>query len=304
MVTTTAGKGIVPESHPLSLGSTLSQGATQDYLAEADVVLALGTELAETDMWCNDFAFPGALIRVDIDPGKMNDQHKARVAILGDAAVTARALQDALAARVPAKARDATEARVAALRRELLAGLSPREKVFKRILERLAAGLPEDGMVFTDMTQIAYFGNRFYPAERPGGWFHPVGFGTLGYALPAAIGAKLACPARATVALAGDGGFMFTLQELATAVELNLPVAILLWNNDAYNQILEDMTARGIPEIGVRPKNPDFQALAVAFGCRAARPESLAQLGAALDEALAAAGPTLIELRPDVPDFA
>ena len=304
VVTTTAGKGVVPESHPLSLGSTLSQAATQDYLAEADVVLALGTELAETDMWRNSFVFPGALIRVDIDPSKMNDQHKARVAILGDAAVTARALQVELETRLPAKAKDATAARVAALRREMLAGLSPREEAFKRILERLAAGLPEDGMVFTDMTQIAYFGNRFYPAERPGGWFHPVGFGTLGYALPAAIGAKLACPARATVVLVGDGGFMFTLQELATAVEHNLPVAILLWNNDAYNQILEDMTARGIPEIGVRPKNPDFMALAAAFGCRAVRPESLAQLGAALSEALAAAGPTLIELRPDVPDFA
>jgi thiamine pyrophosphate-dependent acetolactate synthase large subunit-like protein len=299
VATTTAGKGILPDSHPLSLGSTLSQALTQDYLAEADVVLAIGTELAETDLWRGDLPLPGKLIRVDIDPGKMNDRHKASIPVLGDAAVTARALLASLEASGETSPAKETAERVAELRRGMLAALSPRDAAFKRILERVSACLPDDAMVFTDMTQIAYFGNRFYPAERPGTWFHPVGFGTLGYALPAAIGAKLAAPERATVALAGDGGFMFTLQELATAVELSLPVPLLLWNNEAYGQILEDMTAKGIPEIGVRPRNPDFQALAAAFGCGAAKPETLDQLGEALSGALEATGPTLIELRHD-----
>ena len=299
VVTTTAGKGILPDSDPLSLGSTLSEAPIQDYLAKADVILAIGTELAETDLWRDDLELPGKLIRVDIDPGKMNDQHKASLAILGDAAATARGLLAKLVSGGAAAAVEGTAERVAELRRRMLADLSPRETTFKRILDRVSESLPDDAMVFTDMTQIAYFGNRFYPAERPGTWFHPVGFGTLGYALPAAIGAKLAAPARAAVALAGDGGFMFTLQELATAVELGLPIPILLWNNEAYGQILEGMTARGIPEIGVRPRNPDFQALAAAFGCGAAKPETLDQLGAALSGALEAAGPTLIELRHD-----
>jgi thiamine pyrophosphate-dependent acetolactate synthase large subunit-like protein len=126
-----------------------------------------------------------------------------------------------------------------------------------------------------------------------------LGYGTLGYALPAAIGAKLAAPGRAVVALAGDAGFLFTVQELATAVELGLPIAILLWNNDALAQIAEGMVEQGIPEIGVRQRNPDFIALGKAFGCRTATPDSAAALTAALTTAFRADGPTLIEVRED-----
>src|SRR3546814_9838830 len=125
------------------------------------------------------------------------------------------------------------------------------------------------------MTQIAYTGNTDFPCSRPRSWFHPLGFGTLGYALPAAIGAKLAMPSRATVALAGDAGLLFTVQELATAAELGLPLVVLLWNNDGLGQIAKDMVELGIPEIGVKPRNPDYLALAKAFGCDAVRPDSL-----------------------------
>jgi len=208
-----------------------------------------------------------------------------------------RELLTKLKASGETKPAEATAERVAELRRDLMAALSPRDAAFKRILDRVSESLPDDGMVFTDMTQIAYFGNRFYPAERPGTWFHPVGFGTLGYALPAAVGAKLAVPERATVALAGDGGLMFTLQELATAVELSLPIPLLLWNNEAYGQILDGMVKRQIPPIGVRPRNPRFQALAAAFDCAAEQPADLAAFKAAVAAALARKGPTLIELR-------
>ena len=164
------------------------------------------------------------------------------------------------------------------------------------MLDALRAALPDDGIVATDMTQIAYTGNCHFTCRRPRGWFHPQGFGTLGYALPAAIGAKLAAPQRAVAALAGDAGFLFTVQELATAAELELPIAILLWNNDALGQIAGDMVVRGIPEIAVKPRNPDFQALARAFHCKAIRPASLEELKLALAEAFQARGPTLIEV--------
>lgn len=98
------------------------------------------------------------------------------------------------------------------------------------------------------------------------------------------------------VAIAGDAGFLFTMQELATAVELELALPILLWNNDALGQIAGDMRGRGIPEIAVKPRNPDFQALARAFHCRACRPESLESLKTALSESFRADGPTLIEV--------
>jgi thiamine pyrophosphate-dependent acetolactate synthase large subunit-like protein len=163
----------------------------------------------------------------------------------------------------------------------------------------LRAALPVDGIVASDMTQIAYTGNYHFPSERSRSWFHPLGYGTLGYAMPAAIGAKLATPDRAVVALTGDAGFLFTVQELATAVELGLPIAILLWNNDALAQIAEGMVEQGIPEIGVRQRNPDFIALGKAFGCRTATPDSADALKAALTGAFRADGPTLIEVRED-----
>ena len=304
VATTTAGKGIVPESHPLSLGSTLSLAPTQGYLAAADAILAIGSELAETDFWRNDLVLSGKLIRADIDPWKMNDQHKADIAILGDAEMTAEALLGDIAARGLERDGAAARDKVAALRREMTGDFTPRQRTFAAILETLAQGLPDNGMVFSDMTQIAYFGNRFYPAEAPRTWFHPNGFGTLGFALPAAIGAKLAAPERATAVVVGDGGFLFTLQELATAVELGLPIAVVLWNNEAYGQILEGMTRRGIPEIGVRPRNPDFTALAASFGCRTAKPGDQAGLADALSEAFKAPVPTLIELSHDAPGFA
>ncbi|MGH6929336.1 MAG: thiamine pyrophosphate-dependent enzyme, partial [Dongiaceae bacterium] len=168
-----------------------------------------------------------------------------------------------------------------------------------RVLDALRDALPADGIVASDMTQIAYTGCYYFRCERPRCWFHPLGYGTLGYALPAAIGAKLAAPERATVALAGDAGLLFTVQELATAVELGLPIAIVLWNNDALAQIAEGMTERGIPEIGVRQRNPDFLKLGKAFGCRTVRPTSLGRFKAALRSAFSADGPTLIELRED-----
>ena len=169
------------------------------------------------------------------------------------------------------------------------------------MLNAVRAALPEDGQVFSDMTQIAYTANFYFPCEKPRRWFHPLGFGTLGYAVPAAIGGQIACPDRPTIAIVGDGGFLFTMQELGTAVELGLPLPILVWNNDAFGQIAYGMNTRDIPELGVRQRNPDYLALARAFGAEAVRPDSLSALQEAISAAFSAKGPTLIEVREDSP---
>jgi thiamine pyrophosphate-dependent acetolactate synthase large subunit-like protein len=170
-----------------------------------------------------------------------------------------------------------------------------------QVLDAMRGALPADAIVVSDMTQIAYTGNTYYACAKPRSWFHPNGYGTLGYALPAAIGARLGAPHRAVVALAGDGGLLFTIQELATAAELRLPLVIVLWNNDGLGQIRDDMIAKGIPEVGVNPRNPDYQALARAFGCHAVRPDSLDAFAGAIAHALSADVPTLIEVRQDAP---
>jgi len=294
---TTAAKGVLSDAHPLCLGATLSLAATQALLAESDLVLAIGSELAETDSWMDRLPIKGKLVRIDIDAATLDRDYPAAVAIEADAGAAIAALIEALG-NASAAERDARDD-VARVRRRNLAGMQALERKHVKVLDALRAALPEDGVVASDMTQIAYTGCTYFPCAQPRSWFHPLGFGTLGYALPAAIGAKLAAPARPTVALVGDAGLLFTLQELATAVELGLAIAVLLWNNDALGQIAQDMVRKGIPEIGVKPRNPDFLALARAFGCHAIRPGSLSELTDTLAAALGADRPTLIEVRQD-----
>jgi len=294
---TTAGKGVVPDDHPLCLGGTLSMQASQALLGTADLVVAVGTELSETDSWVERLSIKGKLVRIDLDRRTLARDYPPTVAILADAAAALAALTRALGGRRPAGAIPAGEIEKA--RQANRGTRPPLQRKHVKVLDALRAALPEDGIVVTDMTQIAYTANYHFPVSQPRCWFHPVGFGTLGYALPAAIGAKLGRPESPVVAVAGDAGFMFTVQDLATAVEQKLPIAILLWNNDALGQIAGDMVNRGIPEIGVKPRNPDFLALARAFGCGAVRPGSLAELETALGQAIEGDGPTLIEVRED-----
>jgi 5-guanidino-2-oxopentanoate decarboxylase len=303
VITSLAAKGLIPDSHPLSLGSTLWLEATKACLAEADVVLALGTELAATDYLAKGLEILGRLIRVDIDSAKLVDRHSAETAILANAAATAKAIAAGLADKSTPGWRGAAKKRVAQVRQTNLDAASPLQRSHLKVLRALRTVLPDDAVVTADMTQLVYTGNCFFPVERPRGWIYPAGYGTLGFALPVAIGARLAAPERPTVALAGDAGFLYTVQELATAVELGLPLVVVLWNNQALGQIRDDMLAKGIPEIGVIQRNPDFLKLARAFGCQAARPESLAALGPELTAALARDGPTVIEVRHDLDDL-
>ena len=139
--------------------------------------------------------------------------------------------------------------------------------------------------------------NVLVQPERPRSYFNSsTGYGTLGYGLPAALGAKLAERERPVVALIGDGGLQFTIAELATAVELGLSVPVLVWNNRGYDEIKKYMSERGIPQIGVDIYTPDFLTIARGFGCAAVRAEGLSHLQEQLQKAHRASGPTLIEI--------
>ncbi len=290
-VTTTAGKGVFPDTDPASLGATLSLPATQDYLAKADLVIALGTEMAETDSWTDFVTLNGKLIRVDLDAHTLTRDYTPTVGLLAEAGATLRALTPMIDG-----SRKADLAKAAEIRAHNLTGLSELQRKHAKVLDAIRAAVPANGVISTDMTQIAYTGNTYFPCEEPRTWLHPVGFGTLGYAMPAAIGAKIACPDRDVVAIAGDAGFLFTVQDLGTAVEQNLSLPIIVWNNDLLAQIHMDMVRLEIGEIGVRPRNPNYLALAESFGCRAVRPDSLDGLTKAIQAAFKADGPTLIEV--------
>ncbi|MBJ3764594.1 5-guanidino-2-oxopentanoate decarboxylase [Maribius pontilimi] len=297
VVPTINGKGLLPPGHPLLVGSLLPERPVLDELTAADVVLALGSELGETDtlLFGGYPEISDTLIRVDIDPDQMTRTAPADIAILSDAAAAARALADALGS--PAQTDGAQ--RTTTLRQAALDGLDPSYLAHGRIFDRIAKAFP-GVLIAGDSTQPVYGANLTYDPAQPRSWFNSAtGFGTLGYGLPAAFGAKLGCPDRPVMSLIGDGGIQFTLPELATAVELKLPVPVLLWNNRGYGEIASYMRDRDIPEIGVHIHTPDFQMLARGFGARATTATTLDDLIAALESAFAASGPTVIEIDDD-----
>lgn len=294
LVTTTAGKGVLSDRHPAHLGAALAYREVRALAAQADVVLAVGTELGETDLYhSRKLDLNGHLIRVDVDAEKLADQYGAAVPVRGDARSSLAAINRGLERRAGWATRSGGAAPVRArIDQQLMAGDSP---AHLQVLGAIRAALPADAAVFADMTQIAYLGNYAYPVDAPGGWIHPSGYGTLGFALPAALGAKIAAPRRAVLALVGDYGLQFTLNELMTAVEADRTLPIVIWNNAALGQIRDDMKAAGIAPLGVVGLNPDFGALAAAYGAASERARTATGLATAVSAALERRGPTLIE---------
>jgi 5-guanidino-2-oxopentanoate decarboxylase len=296
LFTSVAGKGLLAPDAPLNAGSSLCVQPGWDLIAQADVVLAVGTEMADTDYWRERLPLSGEVIRVDIDSRKFNDSYPCAVALHGDARQTLAALL----ARVPAEARDSTGAAraVAGLKAAIRSGHGELQAIHQRILDRITSAMPADTFISSDMTQLAYTGNYAFASQNIRSWLHPTGYGTLGYGLPAGIGGKFGAPQRPGLVLVGDGGFLYTVQELATAVEeLDSPLVVLLWNNDALGQIRDDMLSLDIEPVGVLPRNPDFALLAKAFGCTVHAPQSLDELERDLRRGFAHPGVTLIELK-------
>ncbi|PWE47790.1 5-guanidino-2-oxopentanoate decarboxylase [Pseudomonas prosekii] len=298
-------KGMLAANHPLLIGSTQSLVATRALVAEADVVLAIGTELAETDYdvtFAGGFEIPGKLLRVDIDPDQTVRNYPPHVALVSDSRNAAQALLSALSQQALAERRsDWGHVRAARLREELAATWDAPTVAQTLFLETVLDELP-DAVFVGDSTQPVYTGNLTFNPQRPRRWFNSsTGYGTLGYALPAAIGAWLGGHVERgsrppVVCLIGDGGLQFTLPELASAVEARTPVIILLWNNQGYEEIKKYMVNRDIEPVGVDIYTPDFIGVAKALGCAAEAVSGVETLRHALRAATDRQGPTLIEI--------
>ncbi|WKD48195.1 5-guanidino-2-oxopentanoate decarboxylase [Microbulbifer spongiae] len=292
-----AAKGVVDERHPLCGGANLSFDCVRNRVENADVVLAVGTELSETDrnLVREDYAFSGQVIRIDIDTAQLVCNASPDLAICADAAESLQQLNAALVQR-NGEAKEQSEQEVAQLLQDCRkAWWDGSEERFPWV-EALRASLPENGILVTDSTQLAYNTNHALPLYHPRSHATcTTGYGTLGFALPAAIGAKLSSE-RDVIALIGDGGLMFTLGELAVAVEQQLPLPILVWNNAGYGEIRDFMDAAKVPREGVNLHTPDFVALARAFGAEACRIDQPGQLAEAVNAAFSRQTPTLIEI--------
>ncbi len=298
-----AGKGIVDERNPLCLGARIHFPCVREALSMADLILAFGTELSPTDLWEKPLPKNGTLVQVDLDGANFARNGAADIGILADANQAALALLEAVSTK-PERRAKATEtvSRLKAESRQELAsvtGMGGDLQAMSGLISTIRRAVPEDGVLFADMTGPAYVAISEYPAFSPRTFLHPVGFGTLGQAMPAAIGAAIARPERPVCVMAGDGGFQFTLPELGVAVRENLPIPIVIWNDQGFGEIRRNENSRH-PGVFIAVDNapPDFSLLAQAYGARYSRPENLGSLEASIRDAFSAAGPTLIECSP------
>ncbi len=293
VITTVNGKGVLPETHPLSLGAAIRVAEAHEIISAAAALLVIGTELGDSELWGNVVQAKGAVVRIDIDEHQLHKNLRASHPLHGDAAHTLAALIAALPDEVTG-----TLGHTAAQLRETCDQAAMREGApFAAYHEALRDVLPADTIFSGDSAQVSYFGTAHqWPSIRPGQFVYPAGYATLGYGIPGGIGAALAAPGTAVVVLAGDGGTMFTIQEFATAVDLKLGLPVVVMNNGGFAEIREGMIGRQITPLGVDVRSPDFPMLGKALGGEGVRAHSPQELA---DEVMVALGrnvPTLIEV--------
>ncbi|WP_420394335.1 5-guanidino-2-oxopentanoate decarboxylase [Acuticoccus sp.] len=297
LLATINARSALPLGHPLVVPCGVNVEAAQALVDDADLTLAFGTEMGPTDYraWSSGKTMaPRRLVRVDIDPEQLFRSARPDLALVGDAAGTIDLLLEALGPG--AGSGDGTR-RAAAARAAAEASLAPDQRALTGVLDAVREAAPTAALV-GDSTQLVYAGNHAFAAGDRGHWFNAAtGFGTLGYALPAGLGARLGRPEHPVIVLIGDGGLQFVLGELGTLAELGGTVVVLVWNSNGYLEIRRHMEAQGIPPEGVELAAPDFVMIAGAYGIAAEALDGPDGVGEAVARAVARGGPTLIEVR-------
>lgn len=304
VVTTSAGKGVLAEDHPLAGGVVGEFGldAANDLVSTADVVLAVGTRLGPGDTVRANPAFLNPtrqqIIQVDVAAERIGWSVPAVVGLVGDAAAVLEQLGDELTRRPDAGAHTGAARVRAAFQAsgsfEVPASASAEVPVLpQRIIAALSACLPANAVVTADAGENRIFLVHYFRTRSAGGFLQPGSTGGMGYALPAAMGAKMAVPDRPVVAVAGDGGFGMSLAGLLTARELGLAVVVVVLNNQMLGWVQHVQGDRRIAsELGAF----DYAAIARAMGCGGTRVSTAAEFEDALADALAADRPWVIDV--------
>ena len=290
IITTGEGKGAVSARHHLYLG-TLGYGyePLAQVIDQHDVLLAVGTRLADPHLLRGQ-----KVVQIDVDPQEVGRNYPDTLGLVGDARRILEELYRELLAIAPQRPEPRPE--FEALKASVLqAGrrVEPQESFTAAI----RSAIPEDGILVAGETQIGYYSRTNYPVYYPKTFLGSSYFGNLGFAFPVALGAKVAQPDRAVVAISGDGGFLFNSQELAAAVQHGINAVVVLFNDNAYGNVMRAQITRfNGRAFGSQLRNPDFVKLAQAYGARGVRAQGPEELEAALREALAVHAPTLIEV--------
>lgn len=290
VVMTANGKGALSDRHPLA--QNILGGTT--LLPEADVVLAVGTRFVDpaTASWGIP---PGrTVIQLDVDPAEIGRNYSVTVGLVADAAAGLAALRERVAARGGTRSsRTAELVKLKDAVAERARAVGPQAE-FAMAIRR---ALPDEGVVVAEMTQVSYWSNLAFPVYEPRTYVTPGYQGTLGYGFPTALGVKVGAPARPVVSVNGDGGFGFCLNELATMARHEIPVIAVVFNDNAYGNVLriqqEQFDGRTIAS---DLRNPDYVALATAFGVPGRHAETPDALATAIGDSIKANEPTLIEV--------
>lgn len=293
VVTSMFGRGAISDRHPLALGDGWGRlNLYDELLQQADLALVVGSRIDVVSDVNVGARFPARMVQIDIDPLIVGQRRPVEVGVVGDARLVLEALDRALG---DAK-RSGCWFDVADFRRRKRATMVERAGPVLPIIEDLRASLPDETIFVDDLTLVGYWMPMLLDTYLPRTHIHPGTYGTLGYSLPAAIGAKLACPKQPVVSVSGDGGFLFTVQELATARALNLDLIAIVFNDNAYGAIrtYQDRVFAG-RQIGSELTNPDFVKLGEAFGAQSVRVEPSA-IGKAVRHAHSKGGLWLIEV--------
>ena len=291
VITTAEGKGAISDRHPLALGSLrLRNDPVAKDEPNFDIILSVGTRMA----------FPAWLggqkvVQIDIDPEELGRNWDNTFGVAGDAR-TVMAQIDAELSSTMTEERPSFAADAAALRAHR-AATALRPEPQESLLAAVRAAVPEDGILISGMTQMGYYARAFWPTYEPRTFITSSYSGNLGYAYPTALGAKVAQPDRPVVALCGDGGFLFNSQELATAVQHGINVVAVVFNDNAFGNVLRDQVNRFEGRVvGAELHNPDFVKLAEAYGAHGVRVQGPEALESAIREAITIDAPSLIEV--------
>jgi acetolactate synthase-1/2/3 large subunit len=287
------GRGAVPDDHPFSLGDGWGRLTYfQDLFREADATLIVGSSLDYVSANDRAASMPDPVVQIDVDHTAIGRHRAASVGIVGDA----RLILEKLATELGDHEALQPWCDVVAIRAKKRAEMEGLAGPVLGLLDAVRAALPRDAIVADDLCLPGYWAMVALDVYEPRTFLHPGMFGTLGYALPAAIGASIGQPGRKTVALCGDGGFLYTSQELATAVQEQTDVVAIVFNDNAYGALkLFQDRHHGGRRIGVELRNPDFALLAQAYGAHGIKLKRGADLGSALADALGRTGPAVIE---------
>ncbi|MBI4306492.1 MAG: thiamine pyrophosphate-binding protein [Chloroflexi bacterium] len=282
------GKGAISDRDYLSLGSALLwYGPLRDYFNSADLILAVGTRFAQPMPKPEQ-----QVIQIDIDPGEIGRNHRKTVSLAGDASATLEELVKRVKA-VPQRASRKNELQALRAKSDT-AGAD--EEPQNSILKSLRAGMPDDGILISGMTQVGYFSRPFWPTYLPRTYITSGYSGNLGYEYPTGLGAKVGCPDKAVVVTVGDGGFLYNSSEMATAVQHKINVVCVVFNDNAFGNVTRDMDEGWGGQYGGALHNPDFMKLADAYGLHGVRAAQPTDVGRLVAEAIQMDKPVLVEV--------